>query len=127
MPGGIPVGTLAIGAPRAPPMPAPGGRDRATDDGRWRSADRFRRAQTDAVAEASAMKTVGPGATIGILGGGQLGRMMALAAARLGYCAHVYAPNRAGVRRGASAAYAQGTYDDEAALAAFAAQVAVVA
>ena len=33
-----------------------------------------------------------PGSTIGILGGGQLGRMMAMAAARLGYRCHVYAP-----------------------------------
>jgi 5-(carboxyamino)imidazole ribonucleotide synthase len=32
-----------------------------------------------------------PGATIGILGGGQLGRMTALAAARLGYRTHVFA------------------------------------
>jgi 5-(carboxyamino)imidazole ribonucleotide synthase len=31
-----------------------------------------------------------PGATIGILGGGQLGRMTALAAARLGYRCHVF-------------------------------------
>jgi 5-(carboxyamino)imidazole ribonucleotide synthase len=38
------------------------------------------------------MRTIAPGATIGILGGGQLGRMMALAAAQLGYSAHVYAP-----------------------------------
>jgi 5-(carboxyamino)imidazole ribonucleotide synthase len=32
-----------------------------------------------------------PGATIGILGGGQLGRMLALAAAQLGFHCHVYA------------------------------------
>ncbi|MGB6535575.1 MAG: 5-(carboxyamino)imidazole ribonucleotide synthase [Xanthobacteraceae bacterium] len=32
------------------------------------------------------------GATIGILGGGQLGRMLALAAARLGFKTHVFAP-----------------------------------
>src|SRR5271155_2068312 len=32
-----------------------------------------------------------PGATIGILGGGQLGRMTALAAARFGYRCHVFA------------------------------------
>jgi 5-(carboxyamino)imidazole ribonucleotide synthase len=32
-----------------------------------------------------------PGATIGILGGGQLGRMTALAAARLGFCCHIFA------------------------------------
>jgi 5-(carboxyamino)imidazole ribonucleotide synthase len=34
-----------------------------------------------------------PGATIGILGGGQLGRMLAQAAARLGFKCHVFAPN----------------------------------
>ena len=33
-----------------------------------------------------------PGSTIGILGGGQLGRMLALAAARLGYRCHVFEP-----------------------------------
>jgi 5-(carboxyamino)imidazole ribonucleotide synthase len=33
-----------------------------------------------------------PGSTIGILGGGQLGRMLALAAARLGLRCHVFAP-----------------------------------
>ena len=31
-----------------------------------------------------------PGATIGILGGGQLGRMTAQAAARLGFTTHIY-------------------------------------
>ncbi|AWK87109.1 5-(carboxyamino)imidazole ribonucleotide synthase [Azospirillum thermophilum] len=36
-----------------------------------------------------------PGATIGMLGAGQLGRMTALAAARLGYKVHVYAPDAA--------------------------------
>src|SRR5438270_9493811 len=35
-----------------------------------------------------------PGSTIGILGGGQLGRMTALAAARLGYRCHVFADER---------------------------------
>ena len=34
-----------------------------------------------------------PGATIGILGGGQLGRMLAHAAARLGFKCHIFAPN----------------------------------
>ncbi len=33
-----------------------------------------------------------PGSTLGILGGGQLGRMLALAAARLGIRCHVYSP-----------------------------------
>src|SRR3954469_1195959 len=35
---------------------------------------------------------IGPGATIGVLGGGQLGRMFALAARRLGYRVHTLAP-----------------------------------
>src|SRR5271156_2396657 len=34
-----------------------------------------------------------PGATIGILGGGQLGRMLALAAARLGLKCHIFCPD----------------------------------
>ena len=33
------------------------------------------------------------GSTIGILGGGQLGRMLAVAASRLGLQAHVYDPD----------------------------------
>ncbi len=39
-----------------------------------------------------ALKPLSPGATIGILGGGQLGRMTALAAAQLGYRSHIYCP-----------------------------------
>ncbi len=35
-----------------------------------------------------------PGGTIGILGGGQLGRMLAMAAAQLGYRVHIYTPER---------------------------------
>ena len=41
----------------------------------------------------NASPVLDPGATIGILGGGQLGRMLALAAARLGFKCHVFAPN----------------------------------
>ena len=36
--------------------------------------------------------TLPPGSTIGILGGGQLGRMLAIAAARLGYRCHIFEP-----------------------------------
>lgn len=67
-----------------------------------------------------------PGETIGILGGGQLGRMMALAAANLGYRCHAYAPEADSIAADVCAAFTQGAYDDEAALAAFAAQCAVV-
>ncbi len=67
-----------------------------------------------------------PNATIGILGGGQLGRMSALAAAELGYRCHIYAPgdNEPGML--VSAARTVAGYEDEAALAAFAAAVDVV-
>ena len=67
-----------------------------------------------------------PGATIGILGGGQLGRMTALAAARLGYRCLVYAPDEHSVAAEVAAGHIRGGYDDAAALARFAAQVDVV-
>ena len=35
-----------------------------------------------------------PGSTIGIIGGGQLGKMLALAAAELGYSCHIFAPEK---------------------------------
>lgn len=38
------------------------------------------------------MSAIPPGSTIGILGSGQLGRMLAIAAAQLGYRCHIYAP-----------------------------------
>jgi 5-(carboxyamino)imidazole ribonucleotide synthase len=66
-----------------------------------------------------------PGAVIGILGGGQLGRMLALAAARLGLRCHVYAPE-SGPAFDVCAAYTIAPYEDEAALTAFAASVDVV-
>lgn len=40
------------------------------------------------------MKTILPGATIGVLGSGQLGRMFAIAARRMGYRVHTYSPDR---------------------------------
>jgi len=67
-----------------------------------------------------------PGATIGILGGGQLGRMLAIAAANLGYRTHIYAPGMSGPASEVSSRWTHGAYDDVAAVAAFAAQVDVV-
>jgi 5-(carboxyamino)imidazole ribonucleotide synthase len=67
-----------------------------------------------------------PGATIGVLGGGQLGRMMALAAARLGLKAHIYAPAGDNPAFDVAAAHTLANYEDEAALSRFAAQVDVV-
>ncbi|MDP9087050.1 MAG: 5-(carboxyamino)imidazole ribonucleotide synthase [Pseudomonadota bacterium] len=68
---------------------------------------------------------VGPGRTIGIIGSGQLGRMLALAAAPLGYKVLVYAPDR-GCAAAVAAGFTVGAFDDEAALSRFAAGVDVV-
>jgi len=64
---------------------------------------------------------VAPGGTIGILGGGQLGRMLALAAARLGLKSHIYSPEADAPAFQVCAARTIAAYDDEAALAQFAA------
>ena len=69
---------------------------------------------------------IAPGAVIGILGGGQLGRMLALAAAGLGYRVHVYCPEPAGPAAEVAAAETVAAYDDDRALARFAAAVDVV-
>lgn len=70
--------------------------------------------------------SVPPGSTIGILGGGQLGRMLAIAAANLGYRTHIYAPGISGPASEVSARWTHGAYDDREAVAAFATQVDVV-
>ncbi|MBT2135182.1 5-(carboxyamino)imidazole ribonucleotide synthase [Croceibacterium sp. LX-88] len=67
-----------------------------------------------------------PGATIGILGGGQLGRMIAMAAAQLGYSCHIYAPEEESVAAEVSARFTCAEWDDHAALSAFARDCAVV-
>ncbi len=69
--------------------------------------------------------TVPPGSTIGIVGGGQLGRMLAMAAAQLGYRTHIYAPDEAPPAAEVSAEFTRGDYDDEEALARFAQSVDV--
>jgi 5-(carboxyamino)imidazole ribonucleotide synthase len=60
-----------------------------------------------------------PNSTIGLLGGGQLGRMLALAAARLGLKCHIFAPE-ADSPAFQVAPHTIGDYRDEAALAKFA-------
>ena len=67
-----------------------------------------------------------PGSTIGILGGGQLGRMLALAAARLGLHCHIYSPEKNSGAFEVARASTCAAYDDEAALAKFAASVDVI-
>ncbi|HUO93407.1 MAG TPA: 5-(carboxyamino)imidazole ribonucleotide synthase [Rhizomicrobium sp.] len=63
---------------------------------------------------------VPPGGTIGILGGGQLGRMLVLAAARLGIKAHIYSDEADAPAFQVANAKSFARYDDETSLDAFA-------
>jgi len=67
-----------------------------------------------------------PGSTIGIIGGGQLGRMLAIAAAQLGYRCHIYDPHAAPCAAEVAASFTRGSFDDAAAIAGFAAPCDVV-
>jgi len=67
-----------------------------------------------------------PGSIIGILGGGQLGRMMALAAARLGYKCHILDPHENPCAAEVSAYFTRASYDDVEALRRFADQCDIV-
>ena len=69
------------------------------------------------------MASVLPGATLGILGSGQLGRMLALAAAALGYRVRVYSPDADSPAGQVAAGEVVGGYEDAAAIARFAAGV----
>jgi 5-(carboxyamino)imidazole ribonucleotide synthase len=63
---------------------------------------------------------------LGILGGGQLGRMLALAAAEMGVRCHVFAPEAESVAAEVAEHHTCAAYADEAALTAFAASVDVI-
>ncbi|WP_118135190.1 5-(carboxyamino)imidazole ribonucleotide synthase [Oceanicella sp. SM1341] len=67
-----------------------------------------------------------PGATIGILGGGQLGRMLSIAAARLGLRCHIYDPLANPPAGDVAHAVTTASYDDAEALRLFAESVDVV-
>jgi 5-(carboxyamino)imidazole ribonucleotide synthase len=69
---------------------------------------------------------IAPGSTIGILGGGQLGRMLAMAAAQLGYRCHIYAPEADSIAAEVSAAFTCAEWADTEALAHFARDCAVI-
>ncbi len=67
-----------------------------------------------------------PGSTIGILGGGQLGRMLSVAAARLGLKTHIFEPGAEPPAGHVADRVTTAPYDDEAALRAFATSVDVI-
>ncbi|RIX26866.1 5-(carboxyamino)imidazole ribonucleotide synthase [Sphingomonas edaphi] len=67
-----------------------------------------------------------PGSTIGIIGGGQLGRMMAMAAARIGYRCHIFDPHESPCAAEVSGAFTRAAFDDREALRRFGEQCDVV-
>ena len=66
-----------------------------------------------------------PGSTIGIIGGGQLGRMLSMAAARLGYKCHIFDPQDDPCAADVAAEVTRAAFDDRAALERFGASVDV--
>ncbi|MGR3493517.1 MAG: 5-(carboxyamino)imidazole ribonucleotide synthase [Shimia sp.] len=71
-------------------------------------------------------KALAPGAVIGILGGGQLGRMLAVAASRLGLRVHVFDPDPHAPAAQVCARHVCAGYDDLTVLAAFAGDCDVI-
>ena len=71
-------------------------------------------------------RPIGPGATIGVLGSGQLGRMFAIAARRMGYRVHTFSPNDDTPAGQVADVEVTAAYDDIDALRAFARNVHVV-
>ena len=69
--------------------------------------------------------TVAPGSTIGIIGGGQLGKMLAIAGAQLGYKCHIFDPHEAPCAADVAAQFTRAAFDDRGALERFAAAVDV--
>ncbi|PID35992.1 MAG: 5-(carboxyamino)imidazole ribonucleotide synthase [Rhodobacterales bacterium] len=66
------------------------------------------------------------GAVIGILGGGQLGRMLSVAASRLGLATHIFEPGANPPAADVAAAVTTADYSDHAALESFARSVDVI-
>ena len=78
------------------------------------------------MSDVSSAPMIEPGATIGILGGGQLGRMLATAAGQLGYRTHVLAPDRESIAAQSASSMTRADYHNRIVLADFAAQCDVV-
>lgn len=74
----------------------------------------------------SSRTIIGPGATLGVLGSGQLGRMFAIAARRLGYRVHVFSPDDDTPAGQVADAEIHADYLDVERIAEFAQQVSVV-
>src|ERR1700704_299508 len=75
---------------------------------------------------ASEAISIAPGSTVGILGGGQLGRMFGIAARRMGYRVHAFEPNPDSPAGQISDVEINARYTDFPALERFARQVDVI-
>ena len=131
MPAGVPVGTLAIGEAGAVNAALLACAVLAlSDEPLAARLEAWRAERTASVAErpddAEAAMILSPGATIGILGGGQLGRMLAIAALKVGLRTHIYAPESEAPAYDAAGACTVAPFNDEEALKSFAAAVDVV-
>src|SRR6185437_1216302 len=122
MPRSWPRPSSALAMPRSQQRWPDGERGRPR---RWPRPRRTTSPSLGRPAASMADRTIPPGSTIGILGGGQLGRMTAMAAERLGYRALSYSPEADAIA-GQVAPHRQGAYDDTASLARFAAEVDVI-
>ena len=71
-------------------------------------------------------RTILPGATLGVMGSGQLGRMFAIAARRMGYRVHAFSPDSDTPTGQVADLETTAAYDDEAAVREFAKSVAVL-
>jgi hypothetical protein len=121
MPKGYPVATMAIGAAGAANAGLMAAAILATPTPHWPSGSMPGAPRSPPRSPRSPPMTdpLPSGATIGILGGGQLGRMLSVAASRLGYRTHIFEPG-ARPRRRCRRRLDAGPYDDEDALRAFA-------
>jgi 5-(carboxyamino)imidazole ribonucleotide synthase len=77
-------------------------------------------------ARPASRRVIGPGAVLGVLGGGQLGRMFAIAARRMGYRVHAFSPDDDSPAGQVADVEVTASYDDLDALRTFARGVDVV-
>src|SRR5919112_5155591 len=70
-------------------------------------------------------RMIPPGSTIGIIGGGQLGRMLSIAAAQLGYKCHIFDPHETPCASDVAAYVTRAAFDNVDAIRRFGEDVAV--
>ena len=125
MPAGVPVGTLAIGKAGAANAGLLAAAILANGDAALAERLEAWREQQTTERGRPARMTIRRAPPSASSAAGQLGRMLAMAAAQLGYKCHVYAPDADPPAAEVAARFTQGEFDDEAALQRFAREVDV--